>query len=101
VQVRVLTTSTPAFDALQIDASTVRLGPADAQDTNGAYSVVDDETDGDNDAEFRFHMSEVGLDPLCTDTEITLVGETMAGDPFVGTKAISTACHVRCHGSDF
>ena len=58
----------------------------DAPETHAWDSVTD--------VAFGFRIEDSGI--LCDDTEVTLTGETYAGQPFVGTDDITT---VECTSS--
>ena len=79
--------SDAGFDALQVEPSTVRLGPGRAAPNR--YSVNDVNGDGLPDLMLRFQTPEVGI--ACGATELTLTGETSAGKGIVGTDKIKTA----------
>jgi len=74
-----------AFDPLQIDIPTVRLGPGEAEPIR--HRVRDVNHDGLGDLLFRFSIPETGIQ--CGDTEATLTGEA-GGVGFSGTDALQT-----------
>jgi hypothetical protein len=86
--------SSPAFNANQINAATVRFGVNRIKDANGA-TISDVEPDGDLDATFEYLNSEAGIE--CGDTEVTIQGELNSGEPFAGTDTIDTECNAGCH----
>jgi hypothetical protein len=96
-QVPVAVLSAADFDASQVNPVTLRFGAAEAAPAGAA--VISD-VDGlyGPDATVKFRMAETGI--FCADTEVSLTGETYAGDPFTGTDAIdaseceSGGCHV-------
>ena len=75
------------FDASQVNPASVKLGVGEAQ--NQATPLLAD-LDGDTniDVAFGFRTQDTGI--VCGDTEVTLVGETYAGDPFTGTDTVNT-----------
>jgi lysophospholipase L1-like esterase len=78
------------LDATQIDPDTLRLGFGQAANTAG-LSFVDVDSDEDMDTVAIFDTQDTGV--LCEDTEITLQGETLSGEPFIGTgQIVATDC---------
>ena len=84
------------FDATQIDPTTLRLGIGEAQNVAIPW-VGDFDGDTNTDVAFGFRTQDTGV--FCGDTEVTLVGETFAGDPVGGadmistTDCVDTGCH--------
>ncbi len=78
---------TPTFDASQIDLGTVRFGPGKAM-TTGAYQISDRNGDSYTDMAVFFPQQDTGI--ACGDTEVSVYGETYAGDTFTATDAITT-----------
>lgn len=83
VTVAILTTDT--FDANEIDPETVRFGPASAAPLRWATEDVDENKDMD--LVFKFKIQELGLTSV--DTEATLTGELLDGQPFAGTDSVN------------
>lgn len=75
------------FDAMQVDVSTVRFGPADAPTAHNGH-VQDVNGDGFIDMMMHFKTQETGI--VCGDTEASLTGETFDGALFTGTDAVKT-----------
>ena len=75
------------FDAMQVDVSTVRFGPAEASPAHDGH-VEDVNNDGYMDMMFHFKTQETGI--VCGDTEATLTGETSDGIPFTGSDTMKT-----------
>ena len=93
IPVAVLTTSIAEgenvdFNAEQIDPSTVRFGPSEAEiaDKNSDH-LQDIDDDGDFDWVGHFPTEETGI--ACGDTEATITGETYEGDVFEGADSIT------------
>jgi hypothetical protein len=83
-KIKVAILSDSEFDAMQVDSSTVELGPSGALPTIGELKDVD--TDGDIDLELQFKAPGIS----CGDTEVSLTGQTYAGALFAGTDRIET-----------
>jgi probable HAF family extracellular repeat protein len=82
--------SGPAFDATQVDPSTVKFGLGEASPANAPIISDVDGLHGD-DTTLKFWMEDSGI--FCNDTEVTMSGETYAGDSFTGTDTIdATDC---------
>jgi hypothetical protein len=93
IPVAILTTSVADgdaldFDALQVDASTVRFGPAEATITRSQGRVKDVDGDGEPDLLLHFKTRDTGI--ACGDTSAALTGKTFGGQSIVGTDAIQT-----------
>jgi hypothetical protein len=73
-----------AFDAVQVDPSTVELGPGHAAPDR--YRVKDIDGDGAMDQTFRFRTPAVGI--ACGDKRVKLGAETYAGEMIYGTDDI-------------
>lgn len=99
IPVAVLSSSTAVgdpidFDATTISAVTVRFGPAEG--TFRSYQPgFDQDGDGMNDGLLEFRTGDTGV--ACTDTEMTITGETNAGVTFAGTDTIDADCNAQCH----
>lgn len=85
------------LDTDLIDVNTLRFGPAEgsvsashAQEYN-----VDVDSDGVDDARFRFVMSDTGFS--CSDSEGELVGDLMSGQTFEAIDSFSSNCNAACH----
>jgi hypothetical protein len=86
------------FDVSQINDVTVRFGPGDATKTIRDITDLNVDGDGYTDAVFEFMMSDMGMNPDCLTTELTLMGETYSADAFIGTDTemgcqINQGCH--------
>jgi hypothetical protein len=73
------------------------LADPDIADNFESRISDDANNDGHDDIGMVFHMSEIGMDLACTDTELTLTGE-VSGEEFGGTDDTLTceddrACH--------
>jgi hypothetical protein len=87
IPVAILTT--PGFDALSVDAATLRFsGPAGAPIAHAAPHPEDADGDGDVDLVVHFRTRQTGI--ACGDVEATLVGATVGGDPITGSDGILT-----------
>ncbi len=87
IPVAILTTE--SFDALTVDAATLRFsGPAGAPIAHAAPHPEDADGDGDTDLVVHFRTRQTGI--ACGDTEATLVGATLGGDPIAGSDSIRT-----------
>ena len=75
------------FDAFDVDPLTVRFGPLGVA-AQGPPHAKDVDRDGDLDMMLTFHVRAAGIP--CGATTATLTGETLAGQPFVGTDSILT-----------
>jgi hypothetical protein len=84
------------FDALQVDTATLKFGLAEAP-VLGVSTPVDLDGDTDTDLLVGFAIPDAGI--VCEDTELTVTGETLAGDAFTGIDSITTincatgSCH--------
>lgn len=76
------------FDATQVDPASLKLGIGEAQNVAIPW-VYDFDGDTNIDVAFGFRTQDTGI--VCGDTEVTLVGETLAGEPFTATDTISTS----------
>lgn len=95
-QLPVAVLSDAEFDATQVDPATLKFGAGDATVAGGTVvSNVDGEFGADITVKFR--VEESGI--LCDDTEVSLSGETYAGEPVTGTDAIDASDCVTggCH----
>ena len=80
--------SSPDFDAAQVDPESLRFGSAAA---TIAEAVTVSDIDGQHgiDMVAQFRVQDSGI--FCDDTEVTLTGSTLAGDPFSGTDTIDAS----------
>jgi hypothetical protein len=74
------------LDALQVDVSSVRLGPGHAAAVR--HDVRDVNGDGSPDLLLRFGIAAIGI--ACGDQHVKLRGETFAGERVVGSDSIAT-----------
>jgi hypothetical protein len=74
------------FDALQVDADTVKFGLGHA--VTARYRVRDVDSDGDEDLLLYFRIQETGI--VCMDTQSTLTGERYDGIVFTGIDSVQT-----------
>jgi hypothetical protein len=73
------------FDAADVDAASLRVGPNMAE--NIAIPLTADyDNDGDTDYIFGFRMQDTGI--TCIDNSIMIAGMTTAGDPIAGHDLI-------------
>jgi len=77
-----------AFDALQVDPTSVRFGPDQAGIAHAQGHVEDVDGDGDADLLLHFRARDTGI--ACGDTEATLTGETYDGQQIAATDTIKT-----------
>lgn len=84
--VAILTTG--AFDAADVDPSTVRFGTTGSEAAVISHALEDVDKDGDADMILRFRTQETGL--TCGQTSGTLSGETWGGKGIEGQDAIVT-----------
>jgi hypothetical protein len=85
-----------------IDPSTVTFGPANASSPNLAQFApefgIDEDSDGLEDARFRFRMGDVGFNKnACTPDSAMLVGELTTGEVFAGSDTFTPDCNAVCH----
>ncbi|VUX56277.1 exported protein of unknown function [uncultured Woeseiaceae bacterium] len=76
------------FDALQVDASTVRFGPAQAEIAHSSGHAEDVDSDGDLDLVLHFSTQSTGI--TCGMTTATLIGKTFGGESIFGTDSVKT-----------
>ena len=76
------------FDVTEINPASLRLGIGKAPINAGPWFFDADE-DSQGDAVYGFNTADSGI--FCGDTEVSVVGETFAGDEFVGSDAINTS----------
>jgi sugar lactone lactonase YvrE len=74
------------FDATDVDVSTLMLGGAAAEHSNG--HIVDIDGDGDLDLFIHFRIPDIGLS--CGDTTVQLSGMTSGGEFFLGEDLVTT-----------
>jgi hypothetical protein len=76
------------FDALTVDADSVRFGPDEAEKRNKRAQVKDADHDGDLDLVLQFRTQETDIAP--GDTEACLIGQTYDGVPVLGCDSVRT-----------
>jgi hypothetical protein len=79
---------TEDFDALTVDAESVRFGPEEADKRHKRAHVEDVDGDGYLDLLFHFRTQETGIAP--GDTEACLIGQTYDGVPIMGCDSVRT-----------
>lgn len=90
VQVAIL--GSQEFDALQVDIPSVRFGPSGATAKGSFSRAADTNRDGFTDMILLLGIRGSGIQ--CGDTEATLTGELLSGEPITGTDTINTLpCH--------
>ena len=87
-QVPVAVLSAADFDATQIDPASLRFGSAGAS-VAGPLSYPDVDGASGYDAVGKFKVQEAGI--FCNDTEVSLTGESLVGEPFAGTDSIDAS----------
>ena len=85
---------TEDLDTDLVDVNTLSFGPAGGSASASFYNL-DIDSDGQDDAMFRFNMSDTGFG--CTDTEGALAGDLTSGQTFEAVDAITTDCDAGCH----
>jgi hypothetical protein len=86
------------FDVTQVDASSIRFGPADASAHTLPAEVRDVNFDGFDDLYVKFRVGATGLS-CGYDDEVFLAGETFSGLEFSGSDFVvtdtceSSSCH--------
>jgi hypothetical protein len=80
----------PDFDATQVDATTLALGPTEAAALNPPGIVRDADGDGNaDDLQLKFRIVDTGI--TCEYTEpVDLTGRTFSGDVFSASGSITT-----------
>jgi hypothetical protein len=76
------------FDALTVDAETVRFGPWQAGKSHKQAHVQDVDEDGDLDLLLHFRTQDTGI--ASGDIEACVVGETYEGVPIMGCDSVRT-----------
>jgi probable HAF family extracellular repeat protein len=77
------------FDAGQIDAATVRFGPAEAAPHSLPGTIVDTNEDGYSDLKLKFRTGATGI--VCEQIDDpVLTGEQFSGDLFTGSDSVTT-----------
>ena len=82
------------FDAMQVDALTVRFGPNGAVENHGQGHVEDVDGDGDPDLVLHFKTKETGI--ACGDTDASLTGSTFANPDSVDIEGADSINIVKC-----
>ena len=80
--------TTPGFDALTVDVSTVQFGPGNAGEAHGIGHPVDHDSDGDLDLLLHFGTPQSAIP--CGATTATLTGQTTSAQPFSASDTIKT-----------
>jgi hypothetical protein len=80
--------SSADFDAVQVDPATLKFGMGEATQTD-AVVIADVDGQFGDDTIAKFKVQESGI--FCADTEVTLTGETYAGEQFTGTGSIDAS----------
>jgi len=80
--------SGPAFDATQVDPASIKFGLGEAAPADPPVIADVDGLHG-NDSTMNFRTGDSGI--LCNDTEVTMSGETYAGEGFEGTGSIDAS----------
>lgn len=75
--------TTPSFDALTVDVSTVQFGPGNASEAHGIGHPVDHDSDGDLDLLLHFGTPESAIP--CGATSATLTGPTFSASDTIKT----------------
>jgi hypothetical protein len=86
IPVALLTTA--AFDATDVDPSSVVLGSGEATDAHGRVHLEDIDDDGDDDVMLHFRTQDSGI--VCGDTAVSLTGQTFDGRSIGGSDSINT-----------
>jgi hypothetical protein len=82
-----------SFDVTAVDQWTLRFGPLEASIAHRSAHLEDVNLDGHDDLVAHFSTWLSGLE--CGQTEATLIGETLDGDPIEASDSIRTVgCHV-------
>jgi len=84
IPVAILTSD--AFDALNVDVSSIRFGPGGAPIAHAKAHVTDVDFDGDLDVLVHFRTAATGIQPL--DTEACLSAQLLVGTPVYGCDVI-------------
>jgi hypothetical protein len=86
IPVAILTTED--FDALTVDADSVRFGPDEAEKRHKKAHAKDVDEDGDLDLLLHFPTLDTGIAP--GDTEACLIGQSFDGAPLTGCDPVRT-----------
>ena len=90
--------SSANFDATEVKPWTLRFGLGEVAPVDGSTRIYDIDGQHGDDTLVRFRVDQAGI--FCDDTEVSLTGETNAGQVFVGTDMIDASdcsdgsCHV-------
>ena len=87
------------LDTDLIDPTTLKFGPGLASHSNRSPLFNrDEDSDGIDDARFRFLMSDAAFDKVtCSDDTGTLTGELTTGETFSGEDTFISNCNAGCH----
>jgi hypothetical protein len=83
-----------------IDPTTLKFGPGLASHSPNHSPLFnrDEDSDGIDDARFRFLMSDAAFDKVtCSDDTGTLTGELTTGETFIGEGTFISKCNAGCH----
>jgi hypothetical protein len=90
--VAVAIVTTPQFDALTVDHTTVTFGPGMATEAHVKAGVArrhEEDVDGDGDVDLVFHFSLEQAAIVCGSIQVELNGRTFGGAAIRGTDAIA------------
>jgi len=80
--------TTPTFDAVTVDPTTVQFGRTGTEATPVQTTLADASGDGVPDLVLRFRTQDTGLQ--CGDTSAVLTGQTVSGQDIYGSDSIVT-----------
>ena len=86
------------FNVTQVDTTTVKFGPANAEVHSVVPGMVDTNADGFGDLRVKFSIADTGLTCDYVD-DVTLTGSTIGGAGFEGSDSVTTTnCDLAgCH----
>lgn len=85
--------SSPDFDALTVDHTTVQFGPGQAFEAHSnPHGLIrhEEDVDGDGDLDLLFHFRQTEVGIQCGETQASLTGQTYDGQKVVGADMIQT-----------